>query len=107
MNRRQRSRFPSLQSRGGHAIKKNDAEGHQSWRGRDGQSSKRVWNAVRDISSEMTTHFLDGAATPPVPPCYVPHLLLDTGALKTTGGKAEVPSSNHPGRAFKGMGPFT
>src|SRR5205814_506884 len=25
-------------------------------------------------------------------PCYVPHLLLDTGALKTTGGKAEVPS---------------
>src|SRR5436309_10950297 len=27
-----------------------------------------------------------------VVPCYVPHLLLDTGALKTTGGKAEVPS---------------
>src|SRR5207247_3379966 len=25
-------------------------------------------------------------------PCYVPHLLLDTGALKTTGGRAEVPS---------------
>jgi len=63
--------FPSLQRRGGRAIKKNDAEGHQSWRGRGGQSSKRVWNAVRDVSSEMTTpsallkvasqHFLDGA----------------------------------------------
>src|SRR3989442_14548292 len=47
--------FPSLPRRGGRAIKKNDAEGHQSWRGRGGQSSKRVWNAVRDISSEMTT----------------------------------------------------
>ena len=50
--------FPSLRSlrrRGGCAIKKNDAEGHQSWRGRGGQSSKRVWNAVRDISSELTT----------------------------------------------------
>src|SRR6266566_7237953 len=32
-----------------------DAEGHQSWRGRGGQSSKRVWNAFRNISSEMTT----------------------------------------------------
>jgi len=47
--------FPSLQRRGGRAIKKNDAEGHQSWRGRGGQSSKRVWNAVRNISSELTT----------------------------------------------------
>src|SRR5207245_10506270 len=32
-----------------------DAEGHQSWRGRGGQSSKRVWNAFRNISSQMTT----------------------------------------------------
>src|SRR5436309_10326860 len=31
------------------------------------------------------------------PPCYVPHLLLDTGALKTTGGKAEVPSLHKEG----------
>src|SRR5436190_2590597 len=30
-------------------------------------------------------------------PCYVPHLLLDTGALKTTGGKAEVPSLHKEG----------
>src|SRR5881296_635289 len=30
-------------------------------------------------------------------PCYVPHLLLDTGALKTTGGKAEVPSLDKEG----------
>src|SRR5207247_1461000 len=32
-----------------------------------------------------------------VMPCYVPHLLLDTGALKTTGGKAEVPSLHKEG----------
>src|SRR5205809_881608 len=32
-----------------------------------------------------------------VVPCYVPHLLLDTGALKTTGGKAEVPSLHKEG----------
>src|SRR5216110_3439600 len=31
------------------------------------------------------------------PPCYVPHLLLDTGTLKTTGGKAEVPSLHKEG----------
>ena len=30
-------------------------------------------------------------------PCYVPHLLLDTRALKTTGGKAEVPSLHKEG----------
>ena len=70
-------RIPSLQRRDGRAIKKNDAEGHQSWRGRGGQSSKRVWNAVRDISSEndhpvcaskvTSQHFLGGAATAPVP----------------------------------------
>src|SRR5213596_725727 len=29
--------------------------------------------------------------------CHVPHLLLDTGALKTTGGKAEVPSLDKEG----------
>src|SRR6266568_6815773 len=55
MNRRQRSRFPLCKAGGGRAIKKNDAEGHQSWRGRGGQFSKRVCNAIRDISSEMTT----------------------------------------------------
>src|SRR5439155_20009445 len=31
--------------------------------------------------------------------CYVPHLLMDTGALKTTGGKAEVPSLGKEGTA--------
>src|SRR5437016_11633866 len=50
-----RNVFPSLQRRGGRAIKKTDAEGHQSWHGRGGQSSKRVCNAVLDISCEMTT----------------------------------------------------
>src|SRR2546427_7701270 len=29
--------------------------------------------------------------------CHVPHLLLDTGALKTTEGKAEVPSLDKEG----------
>src|SRR2546427_4146760 len=31
------------------------------------------------------------------PPCHVPHLLLDTGALKTTEGKAEVYSLDKEG----------
>src|SRR5438309_10057228 len=31
------------------------------------------------------------------PTCHVPHLLLDTGALKTTEGKAEVPSLDKEG----------
>ena len=60
--------FPSLQRRGGRAIKKNDAEGHQSWRGRGGQSSRRVWNDHPVCASKVASqHFLDGAATPPVP----------------------------------------
>ena len=37
------------------------------------------------------------ARPPLLVPCYVPHLLLDTGALKTTGGKAEVPSLDKEG----------
>src|SRR5205814_6987491 len=37
------------------------------------------------------------ARPPLLRPCYVPHLLLDTGALKTTGGKAEVPSLHKEG----------
>src|SRR5438445_12322987 len=37
------------------------------------------------------------SGTPPNLACYVLHLLLDTGALKTTGGKAEVPSLDKEG----------
>src|SRR5947208_9632832 len=34
---------------------------------------------------------------PSLQTCHVPHLLLDTGALKTTEGKAEVPSLDKEG----------
>src|SRR3989442_7550220 len=92
--------FPSLPRRGGRAIKKNDAEGHQSWRGRGGQSSKRVWNAVRDISSEMTTPsapIRNGTiflmAHPPLLfPDHYPQVVRWTRSSETTGGKGEVPS---------------
>ena len=37
------------------------------------------------------------AYSSPVPACHVPHLLLNTGALKTTEGKVEVPSLDKEG----------
>ncbi len=84
---------PSLQRRGGRAIKKNDAEGHQSWRGRGGQSSKLFGNDHPLCASKVASqHFLDGAATPPVPADHYPQVVRWTRASGTTGGKGGVPS---------------
>ncbi len=51
----EQERIPLLAKERWTRHQEDDAEGHQSWRGRGGQFSKRVCNAIRDISSEMTT----------------------------------------------------
>src|SRR5207249_4320818 len=60
----------------------------------------RIWSLFP--SSECIVRFYaarEKVSTDSLPckACYVPHLLLDTGALKTTGGKAEVPSLDKEG----------
>src|SRR6266516_3940313 len=51
----EQERIPLLAKEEWPRHQEDDAEGHQRWRGRRGQSSKRVWNAFRNISSQMTT----------------------------------------------------
>ena len=65
----EQERIPLLAREGWTRHQEDDAEGHQSWRGRGVQSLKHLISKDHPVCAfkVASQHFLDGAATPPVP----------------------------------------
>src|SRR5881396_2898450 len=78
-----RNGFPSSPPHGGGVAAPSRKSCEATAAGADGEAVKKLESSAIPLLA--------------VVPCYVPHLLLDTGALKTTGGKAEVPSLHKEG----------